>query len=270
MHDATEEDLRKFLEAQTVDLKEELGTQRAKRARELAGRGLFSSSIQVTGGVSPLRDQLQAFILVQFENSGEWIGRKMSDVAVRTIFVEYARQWLQEFGQLNYVCTVPSIDKERSSLRQAAEKPLEQMRSQIEAHIAKYEAGVGAGKRNSAPMTVNVVHANTIVGGVQQAGASSKQNSAVTITTGEIEVALQRLEDALKDHADTALERAVTGDIATMRAQLTKAEPNSTILQEAGRSIRTVCEGALGGVLTNVAPAIPHAVSVLAATLGIG
>ena len=54
--------------------------------------------------------------------------------------------------------------------------------------------------------------------------------------------------------------------IDTIRSQLVKQELNSTILREAGQSIRNLVEGAIGGSLS---PPIVRGITVLAAAVGL-
>jgi hypothetical protein len=83
-----------------------------------------------------------------------------------------------------------------------------------------------------------------------------------------VSIALVKLESTIDE---SQLEQKdlleIKADIATMRAQLAKPNPSSSILKEAGASLRKVLEGAAGGML---APGVTAAAKALWSALGIG
>jgi hypothetical protein len=108
----------------------------------------------------------------------------------------------------------------------------------------------------------NIVNNTTNIGTahgslVQQAGAQSTQSQTVTYDT-QARADLTRLVDELSAHLhelklDRAAIRKANAQIATIRAQLGD-EPNPTIIQQAGRTLRNVTEGAVGSLLASGVP----------------
>jgi hypothetical protein len=63
----------------------------------------------------------------------------------------------------------------------------------------------------------------------------------------------------------------LSADISTIRAQLAKSSPNKGIIQEAGKSMRNIVEGIVGGMLTTpVTTGVMTAAAMLWSALGIG
>jgi hypothetical protein len=95
---------------------------------------------------------------------------------------------------------------------------------------------------------------------VQQAGASSTQRQVITYGAKE-RVDLARLVHEVGDHLhelnlDAAAIQRANAELATLRAQLGD-EPNSTIVREAGRTLRNITEGAIGSLLaTAIQPTV--------------
>lgn len=119
------------------------------------------------------------------------------------------------------------------------------------------------------PPVKNQINIDTMVGSAIQQGTTGSIQSVQVVLQGDlIRVALDKFERALDgseiDRADRA---SIAADLATIRAQLSKPQLSTTLLQEAGRSARNVVEGILGGVLT---PATLAAASALWAVLGLG
>lgn len=57
---------------------------------------------------------------------------------------------------------------------------------------------------------------------------------------------LQMLETLGKENAE------LTADYQTLKAQLESPKPKKTILQEVAKSVKTIVEGAIGGIISNV------------------
>jgi hypothetical protein len=96
-------------------------------------------------------------------------------------------------------------------------------------------------------------------GGIQQAGAHSTQHQTITYNSKDfddlrqaIEILEQRI-DELNLGADA--KRKALAQVGTLKAQLSD-EPNPIIIKEAGRTLRNITEGAIGGLLA--AAAIDH------------
>jgi hypothetical protein len=97
--------------------------------------------------------------------------------------------------------------------------------------------------------TINIQHMES--SSIQQAGSRSTQ----TINYGQTDLDdLKRALDHLEQNfdqlrLDDTSGRKAKAQIATLKAQLTH-EPNPTILKEAGKTLRNVTEGVVGGLIT--------------------
>jgi hypothetical protein len=120
--------------------------------------------------------------------------------------------------------------------------------------------------------TYNIVNIGTAIhSSVQQAGAQSTQ--AQCTTDGSVRTPdLARLVAELADHLDELgldglLSRKAEAQIATLKAQLTD-EPDPLIVQQAGRTLRSITEGAIGSLLATAAqPHVWHWIQQAMATL---
>jgi hypothetical protein len=88
---------------------------------------------------------------------------------------------------------------------------------------------------------------------IQQAGPQANQNQSIAYNAADISN-LTRLMDEFTTHLDelnlaTSQKRKAEVQIATIQTQLID-EPNPTIVKEAGRTLRNITEGAIGGLIT--------------------
>ena len=89
-------------------------------------------------------------------------------------------------------------------------------------------------------------------GGVQVAGAHSIQHQTIYSSQdfADLRQAIETLEqhfDELK--LDDAAKRKALAQVGTIKAQLTDDKPNPTIIKEAGKSLRNITEGVIGGLI---------------------
>jgi hypothetical protein len=107
---------------------------------------------------------------------------------------------------------------------------------------------------------------------IQQGSPGAKQSVEFNLNVETIKEALAAFETAVTSASlppDTLAD--VRADIDTIRAQLVKSTPNRGIIQEAGKSLRHVVEGVVGGMLTTpVTTAVTTAAAMLWSALGIG
>jgi hypothetical protein len=124
------------------------------------------------------------------------------------------------------------------------------------------------------PMARNYINiSGTITGStIAQASPGAKQSVEFNLNVETVNKALAAFETAVTSASlppDTLAE--LTADIGTIRAQLAKSRPNQGIIQEAGKSLRNVVEGIVGGMLTApVTTAVTTAAAMLWSALGIG
>ena len=103
---------------------------------------------------------------------------------------------------------------------------------------------------------------------IQQGSPNATQIVSINLDFREVKRAVAAFEAAMDAAGLPAASVAeLNGDIATIRAQLSKASPMPGILQEAGRSMRNVVEGIAAGLLT---PEVLAAAPALWSALGFG
>jgi hypothetical protein len=103
---------------------------------------------------------------------------------------------------------------------------------------------------------------------LQQGTTSSSQTVTFDIDVGAAVDAIGRLESELTGaRLDRSVLTELQAELTTLRAQLSKASPNPSVLAEVGKSARAILEGMAAGVLT---PDAITAASMLWVALGIG
>jgi hypothetical protein len=80
-------------------------------------------------------------------------------------------------------------------------------------------------------------------------GAVGTQTATYNISRNE----LQKVVDLFRDYGvelklEPKVQKQVDAQVATIEALLSQDEPNSTIIREAGKTLRTIVEGALGHI----------------------
>jgi hypothetical protein len=115
-------------------------------------------------------------------------------------------------------------------------------------------------------VTSNTINAESINGPIQQGSHGSIQQVSQNIELGALPTAVATFEATLSECPPSAMVNDLRADIATLKSQLTKAQPNKGILQEVGKSIRSITEGITAGAMT---PAAVGAAVALARLLGV-
>jgi hypothetical protein len=107
----------------------------------------------------------------------------------------------------------------------------------------------------------SIVIGNMTGSTIQQGSPGAKQSVEITLNVEEMRKALEVFEAGLA--ASTVPREKIdqlTAELETIRAQLKKPSPSRLILREAGKSIRNIVEGVIGGML---APEVMNAATVL-------
>lgn len=116
------------------------------------------------------------------------------------------------------------------------------------------------------PMTDNSIKVGSMVGNIAQHSPGANQTVEFKLNIDAAQTALQRFEFELsKREIDDRATQDLAVDIATIKAQLSKPSPSVSILREAAKSVRSITEGIVAGVLTS--PLMQAAVA-LGITLG--
>lgn len=103
---------------------------------------------------------------------------------------------------------------------------------------------------------------------LQQGSHQSSQIASFGLDVESVRIAISGFEAALgREKIAPEVREEIAAEVATIKAQLMKSTPSKSIIAEAGKSLRGISEGALGGALT---PAAIAAASMLWHALGLG
>ena len=102
------------------------------------------------------------------------------------------------------------------------------------------------------PMTDNSITVGNMTGNIQQNSPGATQTFESKMNIAAAQAALQTFESELsKIEVDDRARQDLAADIATIKAQLSKPSPSASILREAAKTVRSVSEGIVAGVLTS-------------------
>jgi uncharacterized protein YlxP (DUF503 family) len=133
------------------------------------------------------------------------------------------------------------------------ESALQTLPGRLSVMLQQFDAGMfgPADLVQSAVTHNNVSVGGNLVGGVQQGSHGSTQNVRVATDVKAITDAVDAFQRAFVAVSVPVESRAeIESELATIRAQLAKSVPNRTILYEAGKSIRSLAEGVIAGMMT--------------------
>jgi AbiTii len=100
------------------------------------------------------------------------------------------------------------------------------------------------------------------VGNVAQHSHNFKQAATTEIQSPDIATLVTELTKHIKElHLDPSQQRLADAQIATLKAQQLADEPDAVIVQQAGRSLRNITEGAIGSLIAAAAqPSVWHTI----------
>jgi AbiTii-like protein len=106
------------------------------------------------------------------------------------------------------------------------------------------------------------------VGSVAQQSHGFRQTSTITIQAQDLTTLVSELTAHLHElHLGPSQRKLAEAQIATLKAQQLADEPDAVIVQQAGRSLRNITEGAVGSLLAAAAqPGVWHTIHRLLAT----
>jgi hypothetical protein len=133
--------------------------------------------------------------------------------------------------------------------------------------VRQYQAGfISPANQGGHTMFINMTGATGVA--IQQGTSGSTQEVHVAVDSRAASEALSVLSQEISSLAQGRAELAdALTDIDTLRAQLNRTAPRTSVLRELGSSLRTVVEGTLAGALS---PAAVVAAGQLWLALGLG
>lgn len=268
MSEATEDDLHGHLAHLRAELEEALDRARREHAASMSMKGTLGSGTDLKGSVSAMESTIANHLSGVAPLVARWSGPNLSAERARAMIVSHVHSAIEDLATAETAYKVGSRRTPDGSVK-LLEGMIVHAKARLVASLREFELGA-EGAEDSTNSTVNIVHAHNIVGGVVQAGGNATQANTVHLSAEAIGASLDHLLSHLAN-APPELLAQLEPEAVTIRAQLSKPAPNPTIVQESGRTIRSVLEGAVGGALGNaMSPGISQAITAFAAAVGLG
>lgn len=269
LSEASEEDFQAYLDHQYEQLPKSIEYGRGSVAGEFAAAGRLRSGMALLEGCKRLEAVLMEHVATISGATPGWSGEKLTIDRARALATKHLRRCTADYMTPERASPIKRGLVRSDAAWNALAGRVEEAAGRVEQRIRQFEIGVGE-KALATPGPFNVVNAGAIYGGVQQAGHSAVQHSTVMLDVSAVRAAVQELSGAIESDGNDALLRAAQPDLRTIEIQLEKPEPSIAILQESGRSLRTIIEGAVGGAIGGAAtPAVVKALTLLGVAIGI-
>ena len=269
MSDAQEVDFQQHLDRRLPNLALDLRKAREQVLANAASKGTLNGGPELKQGVSAMETTISDYLAETISLADRWSGPALPFDRARAMIVAHLSSVITDHATTETAYRVGTRRPPDGALREM-EALVRQAKARLELRLKEFELGADR-DRNPRPVSVtNIVHATNIIGGVQQAGGAAIQANTVSLSAEVIGASLDHLLAHLVD-APQELLTELEPDAATIRSQLAKADPNPTIVQESGRTIRNVIEAAVGGALGNaMSPGIAQALAAFSAAIGLG
>ena len=238
---------------------------------EHTAKGRYQSGSTIIRVIEEARKEFDAGISAALSELSRTIRISKLD---RSMLRQLAVQSLQQFSIVMKEVVQPdklkSFGSGSGTLHKTVDERLAAFDQHLQFMVRQYDVGFfSPAEPEAPPMTNNSINIATMTGStIQQGSPGATQAVEFRLSIETVSSALNTLESELKTISmDDRVKAELTADIATIKAQLSRPLPSTTIMQEAGRSVRKVVEGIAVGVLT---PKFIAAVTALGAALGIG
>ena len=135
--------------------------------------------------------------------------------------------------------------------------------------MRQFDVGFFEPQEPEVPRVHNAINIGAMTGStIQQGSPGANQAVEFSLRIEPTRAALAAFETAIHGTSMAPdLLSEIVADVQTIKAQLSKPAPSVSIIQEAGKSLRSVLEGVAGGLLT---PAVMAAAPTLWSALGLG
>ena len=139
---------------------------------------------------------------------------------------------------------------------------------QLDFALEQFDVGLHDPIEPEVPQVSNAINIGSITGTtIQQGSPNASQNVRFTLNIQLAQTALDGFETAINEVSLSAEELTnIKADLQTICPQLSKPSPSLSIIQESGRTIRSVIEGVAAGLLT---PSVIAAAPALWSALGL-
>lgn len=269
LSDAQEPDLFEYLAIRRTEFEQMLRDGRNRVLAQASARGTLQSGGTHKLCVGSMEQMFDEYVTDLSGLIDRWAGEQLPEKRIREIITGHLRQAVEELATAETACGALNRGIREGTL-DAINGIVSQTKTRVLARVRQFELGADRPLSVAPSALVQIVHAHNIIGGVMQAGGEATQVNTVQLSAETIGASLDHLLILLAETAPE-LRAEIEHDAATIQSQLKKTDPNPTIVQEAGRSIRTVLEGAAGGVLaTAMTPGLAQAITAFGAAIGAG
>ncbi len=264
MSDAQLTDLQEYLAVRREALSNAVYQAREQNLAAHSARSLGSGAA-MKEGASKLEDCVRAHISEVSGEAQNWVGVHLAKELVRKTISAHLYAVVEDFMTFENAYRVGTRSS-RDDAATAIEGRLATARRQLASDIRRFEVGASTARGQGG--LIQTINAHTIIGPLQQSGGNAAQHNTINVSKLDVTAAIAALLQAI----DNDKIRAEIGpDVSTIEAQLKKEVPSPAILSEAGRSIRTIIEGGVGGALGSaLSPSLASALALFSAAIGIG
>lgn len=229
----------------------------------LAAKGMLGSGARIKKILEALRQQFEIDVIevigLTKTAAGQEVGgwEEIKEHAVSKLRAHYEA--------LVALSKLPGRDDHVQVVESTIRPEFDRLRSFIDFAFSQVEEGYPPPTLSEArPISTNIqsntvhVGSHAVVGALQQASDGSTQIVHLEISVTSVREALQGFEHALTETAAVPPDQRaeMQADIDTIKAQLAKPTPNSTILSEAGKALKWAVEKLTTPGLTSAGTAL--------------
>jgi len=258
----TLEDYEQWIDWHLAQAKSRASAEVTAERRRAAANGALQSSRAVILTTAAVRKEFEAGVNAVLGELKRAAGKTQIDPA---------ELWQATQERLAaFIETMTDVAKTQEShmLQNHLDAEVAAFKSHLKFALRQFQVGfLDPSEPDVPPMASNTITIGNMTGSTIQQGSPNSTQQQVAINVASADKALADLEQSLAESevaADTLAE--MKADIQTIRAQMAKPSPSMTIVREAGKSLRNVVEGGVGGMLT---PAATAAAKALWSLLGI-
>jgi hypothetical protein len=231
---------------------------------ELAARGALQSGRAVLMIFDAVRKEYDGGIETALGELKRTIARTRLD---RRDLRQATVQCLENFTLEMKALT--KADQYRALVGKMIDEKLGEFDDHLRFTIRQFDTGFFDPHEPERPHVNNSINVGTMTGSaIQQSSPGAKQNVEFKLNIDEAKAALSTFQASIeasqlpRQHLDE-----ISADLRTIASQLSKTSPSLQILQEAGRSVRSIVEGVAASLLT---PGVIAAAPALWSALGLG
>lgn len=233
MSDAQEADLRLYLDQRRKEIDVSVKKGREQNLASMSAKGQLNSGAAIKNGVAALEAHVSDYIAEIARLVDRWSGPALPASRCRQVIAAHMREVVNELVSRDNAYREGSRGLRSESVSKAFDGLIDGVREKLGARVREFELSADQDRDQVAAAIQDLV--------AQVAALSSD------------------------------LAAKIEPDALTILSQLEKPAPNSTILQEAGKSIRTAVEGAAGGAIGGaLTPAVARALEILSKAVGLG